>query len=128
VPTSACPATPGIYDDRVVHVQHYRRHPTDGSQANQMRARSIPGEMIAPAVNARMEQRRSLVSQRITPRNGITLEFIAAPTCKAEIVERSLAPASLRDYVVNRHGLTGVGLGGVAIRAPSVISSQKLLS
>ena len=61
-------------------------------------------------------------------RGEASLEFIATPAGKAEVVKRGRAALSFRNDVVKRHWLPGVRFSGMTIRATPIIGGEKLLA
>src|SRR4051812_41909122 len=88
-----------------------------GRQADHLRKVCAPGEVIAPAVPARMKQWRHFSTCRIDRLDLVVLEVVAALAGKREVVQCRGTLAASRLDVLHREPLDGVLLGTAAVLA-----------
>jgi len=84
--------------------------------------------VFAPRLGAWVKEGYNLARQRVTGCDGAAFEFVTTPAGKAKIIKGGRAALRLWNDVVNCHRLPTVRFGGMAVRAPPIIGSQKLLS
>jgi hypothetical protein len=122
MPAYAYPASTCDDDNCVNHVEAQHGCAANACQAGQVRARGIPGKVLAPPLGARMEEGHGVAGQGIAGSRGAALALIAAPASNTEIVKDRHAALHLGNNVFDRHGLSGVRFSRMAIGAPLVIS------
>ena len=128
MPAHAHPTATRVGDNRVVHIQRHDRRTANRRQTYYLRSRRIPGKVLAPRLVAWVKEGDDLARQGVTGCGCATLELVATPAGKAEIVKCGWTALCLRDDVVNRHRLPRVCFCGVTIRASPIIGGEKALS
>ena len=122
MPPADYPTTASFYDGLVVHLQSFDRCTTTSGSAKYKRAACIPAKMIGPALAEWVKERHFDSSQWI---NTVLLGGfvdVAGKTDLTKIFGNIRSSRPFWDDVIDVHCLTGVELGGMAIRASSPIS------
>src|SRR5438477_8262980 len=115
MPANPCPAAPCFNHGRVVHIQGNHSCPSCWRQTNKSGAIRAPGEVRAPELLTRMEQRHAPPCQRVFGFYLCTLEFATGMAGHAQVFPHRLAAGSLRDDMVYDETCSRDGGQGVTI-------------
>ncbi len=106
-----------IHHLRSVEMQRHDGGASGGAHAHEKGEVVTPGEVIPPALMARMVKRNHLAARRIAPRDLIVLVIIAALTREREVVGRRRSTADPGDDVLHRERLAGDARGAPTVFA-----------
>lgn len=113
----AYPECPSGHDQGIVHVERSGGRPAHRRQADDLRAVSAPGKVVAPALLARIEERSFQPGFGISGVSSCLLVPVAASACQAEVVLGRDPLARAQNNVVRLATEAAQLLGGPAILA-----------